>query len=333
MTIFENKTVLVTGGTGSIGRALVEKVATLNLKKVIVFSRDEMKQEQMRLDFADALFRDKVDYYIGDIRSYQSIFSALKGVDYVFHAAALKEVPSCEDFPMEAVRTNIFGAENVLRASLEKKVKKVVVLSTDKAVYPVNAMGMTKALMEKTMTAFAKKTEADETVFCGVRLGNVMGTRGSVIPRFVQQIKSKRPLTVTNPDMTRFLMSKEDAVNLILQAFEMGSSGDIFVPKVPSCRMDDLAWAVQKLLDVEVAVQIIGDRPGERVNEVLISDEESVRVIDEEMFFRILPSYSSRFNSTSEQKNKSYSSVNAVVSKEKAIEIIKKTEVAEDCTK
>lgn len=281
--MFDHKVLMITGGTGSFGNAVLRRFLNSNLREIRIFSRDEKKQEDMRL----AVKSDKVKFYIGDVRNYESVCDALQGVDYVFHAAALKQVPSCEFYPLEAVRTNVLGAENVLRAALEKDIKRVVVLSTDKAVYPINAMGMSKALMEKVMVAKARLTDASRTVFCATRYGNVMASRGSVIPLFVDQLLAGKPLTVTDPKMTRFLMSLDESVELVLYAFEHGQAGDIFVQKSPASTVGDLAQALKELLNRNNPVQVIGTRHGEKLYESLVSREEMSRAESLPRYFRI----------------------------------------------
>lgn len=281
--MFDNKVLMITGGTGSFGNAVLKRFLNSDLREIRIFSRDEKKQEDMRL----AVKNDKVKFYIGDVRNYESVGDALQGVDYVFHAAALKQVPSCEFYPLEAVRTNVLGAENVLRAALEHDVKRVVVLSTDKAVYPINAMGMSKALMEKVLVAKARLTDASRTVFCATRYGNVMASRGSVIPLFVDQLLKGKPLTVTDPRMTRFLMSLDESVELVLYAFEHGQAGDIFVQKSPASTVGDLAQALKELLGRTNAVQVIGTRHGEKLYESLVSREEMSRAESLPRYFRI----------------------------------------------
>jgi UDP-N-acetylglucosamine 4,6-dehydratase len=281
--MLSGKTLLITGGTGSFGNAVLNRMLETNLKEIRIFSRDEKKQEDMRI----SLKNEKVKFYIGDIRNFDSINYALKGVDYVFHAAALKQVPSCEFYPMEAVRTNILGAENVLQASIENEVKKCVVLSTDKAVYPINAMGMTKAMMEKLMVAKSRICDPQKTVLCATRYGNVMASRGSVIPLFLQQIKDNNPITITDPNMTRFLMSLEESVDLVLYAFENAKPGDIFVQKAPASTVNDLALAMQELLNYKNEIKYIGTRHGEKLFESLISREEMIKAIDCGQYYRI----------------------------------------------
>jgi UDP-glucose 4-epimerase len=281
--MFSGKTLLITGGTGSFGNAVIQRFLTTDISQIRVFSRDEKKQEDMRL-----LLRDpRIRFFIGDVREYTSMASALKGVDYIFHAAALKQVPSCEFYPMEAVRTNILGAENVLTAAVANGVGRVVVLSTDKAVYPINAMGLSKAMMEKLTIAKARVLLNGETILCATRYGNVMASRGSVIPLFVSQIKEGRDITVTDPAMTRFLMSLEDSVDLVLFAYQKGSQGDIFVQKAPACTVQDLAEALKTIFNAKNEIKIIGTRHGEKLYESLVSREEMARAQEIGGFFRI----------------------------------------------
>jgi len=282
-SVFQDKTLLITGGTGTFGNAVMRRFLGTNIKEIRIFSRDEKKQEDQRLEYRNP----KLKFYIGDVRYYDSIEAALAGVDYVFHAAALKQVPSCEFYPLEAVRTNVLGAENVLRASMACGVKKAIVLSTDKAVYPINAMGISKAMMEKLMVARARIAESQGTILCGTRYGNVMASRGSVIPLFMKQIKSGDPLTVTDPLMTRFMMSIEDAVDLVLFAFEHGNSGDIFVQKAPAATIDTLARAIKKMFGGENPINQIGTRHGEKLYETLLTREEMAKAEDCGDYFRI----------------------------------------------
>jgi UDP-N-acetylglucosamine 4,6-dehydratase len=281
--MFKNKTLLITGGTGSFGNAVLQRFLNSDFAEIRIFSRDEKKQEDMRI----ALKSDKVKFYIGDVRNYDSVHDAMNGVDYVFHAAALKQVPSCEFYPMEAIRTNVLGAENVMRAAIDHKVKRCVVLSTDKAVYPINAMGLSKAMMEKVMVAKSRLCNPDETVLCATRYGNVMASRGSVIPLFLSQLKEGKALTVTDPEMTRFLMSLEDSVDLVLYAFENAKPGDIFVQKAPASTVGDLAEAMKQLLKVDTEVKVIGTRHGEKLYESLVSREEMARAEDRGDYYRI----------------------------------------------
>ncbi len=282
--MFENKTLLITGGTGSFGNAVLRRFLHTDIKEIRVFSRDEKKQEDMRLE----LKNDKVKFYIGDVRDYNSINFALSGVDYIFHAAALKQVPSCEFYPMEAVRTNIIGTENVLNAAMDNDVKRVIALSTDKAVYPINAMGISKAMMEKILVAKSRTADEKKTVFCGTRYGNVMASRGSVIPLFIKQIKDGLPLTVTDPNMTRFLMSLDDALDLVLYAFDNGNQGDIFVQKAPASTMYDLAHAIRDVFHADNDIRIIGTRHGEKLYETLLTREEKAKADDLGGYFRIM---------------------------------------------
>jgi UDP-N-acetylglucosamine 4,6-dehydratase/5-epimerase len=281
--MFKNKTLLITGGTGSFGNAVLQRFLHSDFAEIRVFSRDEKKQEDMRI----RLGSDKVKFYIGDVRQYESVHDAFNGVDYVFHAAALKQVPSCEFYPMEAVRTNILGAENVLRAAMEHGVQRCVVLSTDKAVYPINAMGLSKAMMEKLMVAKSRLTNRANTVLCATRYGNVMGSRGSVIPLFLDQLLAGKELTVTDPNMTRFLMSLEESVDLVLYAFQHAAAGDIFVQKAPASTVGDLAVALRDLLGRNSGIKVIGTRHGEKLYESLVSREEMARADDLGGYYRI----------------------------------------------
>ena len=281
--MFKDKILLITGGTGSFGNAVIKKFLNTDIKEIRIFSRDEKKQDDMRIAYRNG----KLKFYIGDVRGYDSVYSAMHGVDYVFHAAALKQVPSCEFFPMEAVRTNILGTKNVLNAAISQNVSKVIVLSTDKAVYPVNAMGMSKALMEKVMTAKSRTVDGKKIVLCGTRYGNVIASRGSVIPLFVEQIKADKPLTITDPNMTRFIMSLENAVELVLYAFENGNAGDIFVQKAPACRIGELAVAVKELFGAKNEVRVIGTRHGEKLYETLLNREEMASAQDLGDYYRI----------------------------------------------
>ena len=281
--MFKDKILLITGGTGSFGHAVLEYFLDSELAEIRVFSRDEKKQEDMRVAYKN----DKLKFYIGDVREYDSVHDALRNVDYVFHAAALKQVPSCEFYPMEAVRTNIIGAEYVMRAAIANGVKHCVLLSTDKAVYPINAMGMSKAMMEKLMVAKARLCDPDKTVLSATRYGNVMGSRGSVIPLFLSQLQSGQPLTITDPNMTRFLMSLAESVHLVLYAFEHARPGDIFVQKAPATTVGDLARALSELLNRNSEIKIIGTRHGEKLYESLVSREEMARCEDLGNYFRI----------------------------------------------
>ena len=282
--MFKNKRLMITGGTGSFGNTVLKRFLKTDVKEIIVFSRDEKKQEDMRIALGDS----KVKFYIGDTRCYTSIEQAMRGVDYVFHAAALKQVPSCEFYPMEAIKTNILGTENVLNAAIANNVKRVVLLSTDKAVYPINAMGMSKAMAEKVLIAKSRMIDADKgPVLCATRYGNVMASRGSVIPLFIDKIKNNQDLTITDPNMTRFLMSLEDSVDLVLHAFENGQQGDIFVQKAPASTIEDLAQAIKGLFNSEASTKIIGTRHGEKLYETLVSREEMVKAQDMGKYYRI----------------------------------------------
>ena len=282
-TIFDNKTLLITGGTGSFGNAVLNRFVHSSLKEIRIFSRDEKKQDDMRKKINNS----KVKFYIGDVRDYRSVANAVAGVNFIFHAAALKQVPSCEFFPVEAVKTNILGTENVLEAAVKEKVNRVVILSTDKAVYPINAMGMSKALMEKVMVARSRNIVNDDTLLCGTRYGNVMASRGSIIPLLIQQIKSGKPLTITDPNMTRFMMTLEDAVNLVLFAFNNGKQGDIFVQKSPAATIETLAQALKELYKADNPIQVIGTRHGEKLYEVLVNREDMVKADDMGEFYRV----------------------------------------------
>ena len=281
--MFQDKILLITGGTGSFGNAVLQRFIDSELSEIRIFSRDEKKQEDMRL----ALKSEKIKFYIGDVRDYDSVNDALRGVDYVFHAAALKQVPSCEFYPMEAVRTNVLGAENVMRAAIANEVKRCVVLSTDKAVYPINAMGISKAMMEKLMVAKSRLCDPGKTVLSATRYGNVMASRGSVIPLFLSQLKSGKALTITDPNMTRFLMSLEESVDLVLYAFENAQPGDIFVQKAPAATVAILAQAMKELIGVTNEIKIIGTRHGEKLYESLVSREEMARSEDLGEYYRI----------------------------------------------
>jgi UDP-glucose 4-epimerase len=281
--MFKNKVLMITGGTGSFGNTVLKRFLATDVREIRIFSRDEKKQEEMRI----AHNHSKLKFHIGDVREYDSVSQSMKGVDFVFHAAALKQVPSCEFYPMEAVRTNVLGTENVMNAATANSVQRVVVLSTDKAVYPINAMGISKAMAEKLMVAKARSQQDGETVLCATRYGNVMASRGSVIPLFVSQIKEGKPLTVTDPNMTRFLMSLEDSVDLVLHAFEHGQLGDIFVQKAPASTVADLAQALTELFKETNPVCIIGTRHGEKLYESLISREEMAKAQDMGNYYRI----------------------------------------------
>jgi UDP-N-acetylglucosamine 4,6-dehydratase/5-epimerase len=281
--MFNNKVLMITGGTGSFGNTVLNRFLDSDVKEIIVFSRDEKKQEDMRI----ALNNPKIKFHIGDTRDYQSINQAMAGVDYVFHAAALKQVPSCEFYPMEAVKTNVLGTENVLNAAIANNVQRVVLLSTDKAVYPINAMGISKAMAEKVLVAKSRMIREGGPVMCTTRYGNVMASRGSVIPLFIEKIKAGLPLTITDPKMTRFLMSLEDSVDLVLHAFEHGGQGDTFVQKAPASTIEDLAQAIKELFNSDVGIKIIGTRHGEKLYESLLSREEMVKADDMGRYYRI----------------------------------------------
>lgn len=281
--MFKDKCLLITGGTGSFGNAVLNRFLHTDIGEIRIFSRDEKKQDDMRKTYRN----DKVKYYIGDVRDLASVKNAMHGVDYIFHAAALKQVPSCEFFPLEAVKTNVFGTDNVLTAAIEASVKKVICLSTDKAAYPINAMGISKAMMEKVFVAKSKTVSSDRTLICGTRYGNVMASRGSVIPLFVDQIKSGQPLTITDPNMSRYLMSLEDAVELVIFAFENAKPGDIMVQKSPACTIGDLAIALKDLFNADNDIRTIGTRHGEKLYETLLTREEYVHAADMGGFFRV----------------------------------------------
>ena len=281
--MFEGKTLLITGGTGSFGNTVLRRLIDKGWKEIRIFSRDEKKQEDMRLEIG----RSHVKFYIGDVRNYDSVLDAMHGVDYVFHAAALKQVPSCEFYPIEAVRTNVLGAENVMRAAIACGVSRCVVLSTDKAVYPINAMGISKALMEKVMVAQSRTCDPKRTVLCATRYGNVMGSRGSVIPLFAKQIRAGGPVTITDPTMTRFLMSLDESVDLVLYAFENARPGDIFVQKSPASNVQDLASALMAVMGRSVPMKVIGTRHGEKRFETLVSREEMARAEDLGRYYRV----------------------------------------------
>ena len=281
--MFKNKTLLITGGTGSFGNAVLKRFLNTDIKEIRIFSRDEKKQHYLR----DKLKNSKVKFYIGDVRNYDSVDNATRGVDFVFQAAALKQVPSCEFFPMEATRTNVFGTDNVIRASVANKVKNVICLSTDKAAYPINAMGISKALMEKVAIAASRSVPSDETKICLTRYGNVLASRGSVIPHFVNQIKSGHPLTITDPNMTRFLMSIEEAVDLVLYAFKNGNQGDLFVQKSPASTIGDLAQALKEIFNAKNPIKTIGTRHGEKLFETLCTREEMMKAVELKSFYQI----------------------------------------------
>lgn len=281
--MFKGKTLLITGGTGSFGNAVLKRFLDTDIGEIRIFSRDEKKQDDMRHQYNN----DKIKYYIGDVRNLSSVKNAMHGVDYIFHAAALKQVPSCEFFPIEAVNTNVIGTDNVLTAAIEEGVKKVICLSTDKAAYPVNAMGTSKAMMEKVFVAKSRTVSPDKTLICGTRYGNVMCSRGSVIPLFIEQIKAGQPLTVTEPKMTRFIMSLDEAVELVIFAFQNAQSGDIMVQKAPACTIEVLAQAVKELFNADNEIKIIGIRHGEKMYETLLTNEECAHAIDLGNFYRV----------------------------------------------
>lgn len=284
--MFKGKKLLITGGTGSFGNAVLKRFLDTDIAEVRIFSRDEKKQDDMRKRYASS----KLKFYIGDVRDYQSVLNATRGVDYIFHAAALKQVPSCEFHPMEAVKTNVLGTENLLEAAIQNEVKRVVCLSTDKAVYPINAMGISKAMMEKVMVAKSRNADDDKTVICGTRYGNVMASRGSVIPLLIQQIRDGEPLTLTDPNMTRFMMTLADAVDLVLYAFEHGNNGDLFVQKAPAATVEVLAKALTQMLKKpEHPIQVIGTRHGEKLFEALLSREEMACAEDRGEYYRVPP--------------------------------------------
>jgi UDP-N-acetylglucosamine 4,6-dehydratase len=281
--MFTNKTLLITGGTGTFGNAVLKQFLQTDIKEIRIFSRDEKKQEDMRISYCN----EKLKFFIGDVRNFESLADAMTGVDYVFHAAALKQVPSCEFFPMQALMTNALGAENVMNAAIENSVERMVVLSTDKAVYPVNAMGISKAMMERLMVAKSRVAAERGMILCGTRYGNVMASRGSVIPLFVSQIQAGKPLTVTDPDMTRFMMSIDDAIGLVVYAFQHASPGDIFVQKSPSATIGDVALIIKQVLRADNPIQIIGTRHGEKLFETLLTREEMARAEDLDAYYRV----------------------------------------------
>lgn len=281
--MFEDKTLLITGGTGSFGNAVLKKFLDTDIKEIRIFSRDEKKQDDMRRIYKN----DIIKYYLGDVRDINSVRNAMHGVDLIFHAAALKQVPSCEFFPLEAVKTNVIGTDNVLTAAIEYGVKKVICLSTDKAAYPINAMGISKAMMEKVFIAKSRTVSPEKTIICGTRYGNVMASRGSVIPLFVEQIKNGLPLTITNPKMTRFLMSMDEAIELVIYAFQHAQAGDIMVKKAPSSTIGDLALAIKEVFNADNEIKIIGTRHGEKQHETLLTKEEYLVAEDMGGFFRV----------------------------------------------
>jgi len=281
--MFKDKVLLITGGTGSFGNAVLKRFLNTDIKEIRIFSRDEKKQDDMRKLYQ----HPKIKFFIGDVRDIQSIYNAMYDVDFIFHAAALKQVPSCEFFPLEAVKTNILGTDNVLTAAIQTGVKKIICLSTDKAAYPVNAMGISKAMMEKTFIAKSRMVHPDKTLICGTRYGNVMASRGSVIPLFIEQIKAGKPLTITDPKMTRFMMSLDEAVELVLYAFSHADNGDIMVQKSPAAYIEDLAQALLEIFQAQNKIEIIGTRHGEKIYEVLLTKEEAAKAIDMGNFYRI----------------------------------------------
>lgn len=308
--MFKDKVLLITGGTGSFGNAVLDRFLSSEIKEIRVFSRDELKQDNMRHRYQQKFpeYSDKLKFYIGDVRDINSIRNAMHGVDYVFHAAALKQVPSCEFFPMEAVKTNVFGTENVLTAAIEAGVKKVICLSTDKAAYPVNAMGTSKAMMEKVVVAKSRTVSPDETMICCTRYGNVLASRGSVVPLFINQIKENKELTVTDPLMTRFIMTLEEAVDLVVYAFENAQSGDIMVQKAPASTIGDLMEATRQLFNVDNEMKVIGIRHGEKMYETLLTNEECANAIDMGNFYRVPAdkrdlNYDKYFSEGNEERN------------------------------
>jgi UDP-glucose 4-epimerase len=305
MSIFKEKTLLITGGTGSFGNAVLERFLNTDIAEIRIFSRDEKKQDDMRRHYKN----DKIKYYIGDVRDLLSIKNAMFGVDYVFQAAALKQVPSCEFFPLEAVKTNVIGTDNVLTAAIEAGVKKVICLSTDKAAYPVNAMGTSKAMMEKVFVAKSRTVSPDRTLICGTRYGNVLCSRGSVVPLFIDQIKAGQPLTVTEPTMTRFIMTLEEAVELVLFAFGNAEAGDIMVQKAPACTIEILAKAVKKIFKADNPIKVIGIRHGEKMYETLLTNEECAHAMDMGNFYRVPAdnrdlNYDKYFSDGNQERNK-----------------------------
>ncbi|PIP98687.1 MAG: UDP-glucose 4-epimerase, partial [Shewanella sp. CG18_big_fil_WC_8_21_14_2_50_42_11] len=284
--MFTNKVLMITGGTGSFGNAVLKRFLDSDLKEIRIFSRDEKKQDDMRKRYANP----KLKFYIGDVRDFRSVLNATRGVDFIFHAAALKQVPSCEFHPMEAVNTNVLGTENVLEAAIQNGVERVVCLSTDKAVYPINAMGISKAMMEKVMVAKSRNVDETKTVICGTRYGNVMASRGSVIPLFIEQMRAGKPLSITDPNMTRFMMTLSDAVDLVLYAFEHGNNGDIFVQKAPAATVETLAMALREMMNIpDHPINIIGTRHGEKLFEALLSREEMACAQDMGDYYRVPP--------------------------------------------
>ena len=289
MISFKDKVLLITGGTGSFGNAVLKRFLATDFKEIRIFSRDEKKQDDMRHEYQSAFpeFADKIKFYIGDVRDYNSVRNAMHGVDYIFHAAALKQVPSCEFFPLEAVKTNVLGTENVLNAAIEAGVKTIICLSTDKAAYPVNAMGTSKAMMEKVIVAKSRTVDGEKTKICCTRYGNVMCSRGSVIPLWIEQIKNGQPITITEGSMTRFIMALDEAVDLVLFAFEHGVTGDILVQKAPACTIETLAQAVKEIFRSDSEIRVIGIRHGEKMYETLLTNEECAKATDMGDFYRV----------------------------------------------
>lgn len=289
MSLFKDKILLITGGTGSFGNAVLDRYLESDIKEIRIFSRDELKQDNMRHKYQQLApeYSDKIKFYIGDVRNYQSVRDAVRGVDFIFHAAALKQVPSCEFFPMEAVRTNVLGTENVLNAAIDEEVSKVICLSTDKAAYPINAMGTSKAMMEKVVVAKARTADPEQTMICATRYGNVLASRGSVVPLFIEQMKENKPLTVTDPNMTRFIMTLEEAVELVVYAFEHAEAGDIMVQKAPASTIGVLMEATRQLFNPEAENKTIGIRHGEKLYETLLTNEECANAIDMGNFYRV----------------------------------------------
>lgn len=334
MSIFKDKVLLITGGTGSFGNAVLKRFLDTDIKEIRIFSRDEKKQEDMRIKYKN----DKIKFYLGNVRDYRSIDDVMDGVDYVFHAAALKQVPSCEFFPVEAVKTNVLGTENVLEAAINHNVKKVIVLSTDKAAYPINAMGMSKAMMEKVAVAKGRNLKESQTIICRTRYGNVMASRGSVIPLFCEQIEQGKPLTVTNPEMTRYMMTLEDAINLVLFAFEHGEQGDLFVQKAPSCKIGTLAEAIKELKKSDVDIVTMGSRHGEKMYEVLVTKEEMLSAVDMGDYYRIkadnrdlnYQKYLNEGNQKLEEATEYNSNNTKVLNKEEMMELLKKIDLFDD---
>lgn len=310
MSLFNGKTLMITGGTGSFGNTVLRRFLQTDIGEIRVFSRDEKKQDDMRHEFQQTMpeVSDKLKFYIGDVRDIQSVKNAMHGVDYIFHAAALKQVPSCEFFPIEAVKTNVLGTDNVLTAAIDEGVKCVICLSTDKAAYPVNAMGTSKAMMEKVVVAKSRTVSPEKTKICCTRYGNVLCSRGSVVPLWIEQIKEGKPITITEPAMTRFVMSLEEAVDLVLFAFENGESGDIFVQKAPACTIEVLAQAVKELFAPDTDIKVIGIRHGEKMYETLLTNEECANALDMGNFYRVPAdkrslNYDKYFNDGNKERN------------------------------